>query len=53
MDCDLSGFFGNKRSKRYAVIVEDGKVKKTFVEPDNTSVDGKSHSLSDHLHLYI
>jgi len=42
MDVDLSAFFGNKRSKRYAVIVEDHKVKKIFVEPDNTSVNGES-----------
>ncbi|KAF8424062.1 Redoxin-domain-containing protein [Tirmania nivea] len=42
MDVDLSAFFGNKRSKRYAVIVEDGKVKEIFVEPDNTSVNGES-----------
>ncbi|KAF3898729.1 Peroxiredoxin [Trichophyton interdigitale] len=32
--------FGNDRSKRYALLVEDGKVVKAFVEPDNTSVDG-------------
>ena len=36
---DASKFFGNHRSKRYALLVEDGKVVKTFVEPDNTSVD--------------
>ena len=42
MDVDLSAFFGNKRSKRYAIIVEDGKVKEAFVEPDNTSVNGES-----------
>jgi Peroxiredoxin len=36
---DASKFFGNHRSKRYALLVEDGKVIKTFVEPDNTSVD--------------
>lgn len=36
---DASKFFGNERSKRYALLVEDGEVKKTFVEPDNTSVD--------------
>ncbi|OAL62919.1 hypothetical protein A7C99_5304 [Trichophyton rubrum] len=31
--------FGNDRSKRYALVVEDGRVVKAFVEPDNTSVD--------------
>ncbi|KAK6198769.1 Redoxin [Scheffersomyces amazonensis] len=36
---DATKFFGNERSKRYALLVEDGKVTKTFVEPDNTSVD--------------
>lgn len=36
---DASKFFGNKRSKRYALLVEDGKVTKSFIEPDNTSVD--------------
>lgn len=36
---DASKFFGNKRSVRYALLVEDGVVKKTFVEPDNVSVD--------------
>ncbi|RCK60738.1 Peroxiredoxin-5, mitochondrial [Candida viswanathii] len=36
---DASKFFGNERSKRYALIVEDGEIKKTFVEPDNTSVE--------------
>lgn len=36
---DASKFFGNARSKRYAVVVEDGKVTKTFVEPDNVSVE--------------
>jgi 2-Cys peroxiredoxin 5 len=36
---DATKVFGNERSKRYALLVEDGKVTKTFVEPDNTSVD--------------
>ncbi|KAF3490551.1 AhpC/TSA family protein [Arthroderma uncinatum] len=36
-----SPVFGNDRSKRYALLVEDGVVKKAFVEPDNTSVDGE------------
>lgn len=42
--------FGNDRSKRYALVVEDGKVVKAFVEPDNTSVDGKSSLLHSHPH---
>lgn len=39
---DASKFFGNERSKRYALLVEDGKVTKTFLEPDNVSVDVSS-----------
>lgn len=36
---DAAAFFGNSRSKRYAVLVEDGKVTQAFVEPDNVSVE--------------
>lgn len=36
---DASKFFGNHRSKRYALLVEDGEVKNAFIEPDNTSVN--------------
>lgn len=36
---DATKFFGNERAKRFALLVEDGKVTKSFVEPDNTSVD--------------
>ena len=36
---DATKVFGNERSKRYALLVEDGKIKQTFIEPDNTSVD--------------
>lgn len=39
---DASKFFGNERSKRYALVVEDGEVTQTFVEPDNVSVDVSS-----------
>ncbi|KAL8674895.1 MAG: hypothetical protein Q9168_000698 [Polycauliona sp. 1 TL-2023] len=38
---ESSSIFGNNRSKRYALKVEDGKVKEAYVEPDNTGVDGK------------
>ncbi|KAK0517525.1 hypothetical protein JMJ35_000680 [Cladonia borealis] len=42
-DLDLtfesSAVFGNDRSKRYALVVEDGKVKSAHVEPDNTGVN--------------
>ncbi|KAJ5898842.1 Redoxin [Penicillium taxi] len=36
---DSVAIFGNRRSKRYALLVEDGKVKEAFVEPDNTGVN--------------
>ncbi|CAK9438450.1 uncharacterized protein LODBEIA_P26740 [Lodderomyces beijingensis] len=36
---DATKVFGNERSKRYALTVEDGKITNTFVEPDNTSVN--------------
>ena len=38
---DGSAIFGGDRSKRYALIVEDGKVKQAFVEPDNTGLSGE------------
>ncbi|KAK3949669.1 Redoxin [Pseudoneurospora amorphoporcata] len=41
---DSKAIFGNDRSKRYAIIVEDGKVVKIAVEPDNT---GTAVSLAD------
>ncbi|RMJ26721.1 AhpC TSA family protein [Aspergillus sp. HF37] len=36
---DSTSIFGNYRSKRYALVVEDGKVKDAFVEPDNAGVN--------------
>lgn len=39
MEFDSEKIFGNKRSKRYAMYVENGTVKKVFPEPDNTGVD--------------
>ncbi|KAG7285870.1 hypothetical protein NEMBOFW57_008164 [Staphylotrichum longicolle] len=39
MEFDGSALFGGKRSKRYAIIVEQGKVKSIAVEPDNTGVN--------------
>lgn len=38
---DSVGIFGNIRSKRYALLVENGKVKEAFVEPDNVGVNGE------------
>lgn len=40
MTFDSTSVFGNHRSKRYALVVENGKVKEAFVEPDNTSING-------------
>ena len=39
---DGTALFGGPRSKRYALEIEDGKVKALHVEPDNTGLDGKS-----------
>ncbi|KAJ6126720.1 hypothetical protein N7523_002332 [Penicillium sp. IBT 18751x] len=36
---DSSAIFGNDRSKRYALLVENGKVKEAFVEPDNIGLN--------------
>jgi len=36
---DGSAIFGGPRSKRYAMEIEDGKVKSLHVEPDNTGLD--------------
>lgn len=32
---DASELMGNHRSKRYAILTEDGKVTKVAIEPDN------------------
>ncbi|KAI0122717.1 AhpC/TSA family protein [Daldinia grandis] len=36
---DAPAIFGGMRAKRYALVVEDGKVKSVHVEPDNTGTD--------------
>jgi len=36
---DAAAIFGGERSKRYAIVTENGKVKEVHVEPDNTGVD--------------
>ncbi|KAF2819705.1 AhpC/TSA family protein [Ophiobolus disseminans] len=36
---DGASIFGGDRSKRYALIIEDGKVKEAHVEPDNTGLN--------------
>ena len=42
LDFDATPMLGNHRSKRYALVIEDGKVKEAHVEPDNTGMSGKS-----------
>ena len=44
---DSAAVFGQDRSKRYALVVEDGKVKSAHVEPDNTGVNGKCDNGSE------
>ncbi|KAI0998450.1 hypothetical protein K3495_g9748 [Podosphaera aphanis] len=39
---DGSAIFGGPRSKRYALELQDGKVKALHVEPDNTGLDVSS-----------
>jgi 2-Cys peroxiredoxin 5 len=39
---DGASIFGGDRSKRYALVIEDGKVKEAHVEPDNTGLNGPS-----------
>lgn len=46
LDVDASGVLGNVRSKRYSMIIEDGKVTHLNVEPDGF---GLSCSLSQSL----
>jgi 2-Cys peroxiredoxin 5 len=41
---EAAAIFGGDRSKRYAVVVKDGKVASVSVEPDNT---GTTVSLAD------
>jgi peroxiredoxin 5 len=38
LNFDGAAVFGGDRGKRYALIVEDGKVKEAHVEPDNTGM---------------
>jgi len=39
LNFDGSAIFGGDRSKRYALVIENGKVKEAFVEKDNTGMD--------------
>ncbi|KAI6368039.1 hypothetical protein MCOR25_004722 [Pyricularia grisea] len=44
LDFDGKAIFGNDRSKRYALVIENGRVKSAHVEPDNT---GTNVSMAD------
>lgn len=46
MDIDVSAKLGNVRSKRYVMLIEDGKVKQINVEPDGL---GLTCSLADNI----
>lgn len=46
MTFDSTSIFGNHRSKRYALVVEDGKVKEALVEPDNAGINGMANPFS-------
>lgn len=39
VEFDATELMGNKRSKRYAVKTEDGKVVKVAIEPDNIGIN--------------
>jgi 2-Cys peroxiredoxin 5 len=38
MDFENKPIFGGDRSKRYTIVIKDGKVASVNVEPDNTGV---------------
>lgn len=39
VEFDATSLMGNKRSKRYAVTTENGKVTKVAIEPDNIGIN--------------
>jgi len=47
LDFGATKIFGQPRSKRYALVIENGKVKEAHVESDNTGVDCKFISYRD------
>lgn len=56
LDFDGSAIFGGARSKRYALVIQNGKVKSMHVEPDNTGIKGRLlrrmnvQHIADYLH---
>lgn len=47
LDFDATKIFGQPRSKRYALVIADGKVKEAHVESDNTGVNCESMPCHD------
>lgn len=41
---DGAAIFGGDRGKRYALVIENGKVKKALVEPDNIGLNGEHYN---------
>lgn len=41
LDFDGTAIFGGPRGKRYALVVENGRVAQAYVEPDNIGTKGK------------
>ena len=48
LELDLSAVLGSVRSKRYSLVIEDGKVTEANVEPDGT---GLTCSLADKIKM--
>jgi 2-Cys peroxiredoxin 5 len=44
VEFNSAAILGNNRSKRYALVVKDGKITDVNVEPDNTGVSGESRT---------
>jgi 2-Cys peroxiredoxin 5 len=43
LNFDGASIFGGDRSKRYALVIENGAVREAHVEPDNTGLNGMLH----------
>jgi peroxiredoxin len=41
VEFDSAAILGNNRSKRYALVVKDGKITDVNIEPDNVGVSGE------------
>ena len=46
VEFDSAALLGTNRSKRYALVVKDGKITHVKVEPDNTGLSGESTMLN-------